>query len=137
MATNRPSYSSNPEPPTTNGWTQYQKLVLAELERHDESLNKLYDEMTLLKLGQGKISSDITKYAEQSQRDLEVLKVSLNKEGDALKDARIELSKAKDDIAAQKLSIGSINVKIGAAIACISMVGSAVVSTLFKFFFLQ
>lgn len=31
-----------------NGWTQYQKLVLAELERHSEQLDRLSKQITHL-----------------------------------------------------------------------------------------
>ena len=134
---NKPDYHIRPEPPAANGWTQYQKLVLAELERHEESLNKLYDEMTLLKLGQRTISSDIVKFAEQSQKGLETLKETIDKEASALKEARAELSKAKDELINHRITLSGINFKIGALITCVSMVASAAVSALFKFFFLH
>lgn len=35
---------------TGNGWTQYQKLVLAELERHSESLDALEDHLSRLEI---------------------------------------------------------------------------------------
>lgn len=122
---------------TSNGWTQYQKLVLAELKRHDEALSKLHEDIVAMKLGQGKISSDISNFSHQSQKGLEILTDSIDREGQALREAKLEFSKAKEEIMKQKLNITRINVKIGAAIAALSIFASAAVSTLLKFFFLQ
>ena len=34
----------------SNGWTEYQRLVLTELERHSEALDDLHDKMGELKI---------------------------------------------------------------------------------------
>lgn len=133
MAQHRQDQASREDTISSNGWTYYQELVLAELERHDDSLSKISEEIMSLKLGQGKIGSDIVKFSEQSHKGLETLKEAIDKEAAALKEARIEFSKAKEELVLQKMSINKINVKIGAAIATVSMLLSAGISALFKF----
>ena len=45
--------------PQSNGWTQYQKLVLAELERHEKQMENVKHDILEIKIAQNKLSSDI------------------------------------------------------------------------------
>jgi len=133
MASNKQESIQREDNLSSNGWTQYQKLVLAELERHDESLTRISEEVISLRLNLALIGAEISEHSEQSQKGIETLRLAISKDAESLKEARAEFSKAKEELTTQKVSISKINVKIGAAIAAVSMIGSAAISALFKF----
>lgn len=80
--------------PHKNGWTQYQKLVLSEIERHNARLDALQKELVNIKLKQSEISTELSSGAKamqdlsskiekminasnQQKTDIEVLKLKI------------------------------------------------------------
>lgn len=58
------NYETTPDPRMRNGWAEYQRLVLAELERHNELINNINKSLTdigiqlaLMKEENGKIKT--------------------------------------------------------------------------------
>lgn len=105
------------------GWTQYQKLVLAELERHDTRQIATDKEVVELKLQHAKLTLEVSTIKEK------VIEMTSDN-----KDDTIDLRRARDEIMSQKLDINSLKIRLGMWCAAISVIGSGAVGAIFKFF---
>ena len=111
----------------SNGWTQYQKLVLAELTRHELNINSLRDEnidhkMTLTKIDQNikSIKDDIEKIRD-TQLDIEGYQREQDKKFDT------QQKKLDDKFNEQKLELEHLKWKVTASIAIFVFVINAVI----------
>ena len=114
--------------PQTNGWTQYQKLVLAELERHEKQMENVKRDILEIKLAQNKLSNDINSL----QKSLDQLNIHLkdaaNKQDE--KNAAFDKKEEEKDKAniEQRIDIHDLKLKFGwlaAGIGLISGVGGS------------
>lgn len=99
-----------------NGWTQYQKLVLAELERHENKLNTMHEELVELRIDSGSIKKDILN-----------LNTSIDKISTQLDDA--EKTQTTNSIDLNKLKW-----RVGAISSIISTIFTVTVTVLLKLF---
>jgi len=111
----------------SNGWTIYQKLVLAELTRHELNINILRDEnidhkMTLTKIDQNisSIKIDIQKILD-TQLDIEVYQREQDKKFDT------QQKKLDDKFNEQKLELEHLKWKVTASITIFVFVINAVI----------
>lgn len=98
------------------GWTQYQKLVLAELERHDDRQSVLEKDFMELKLHQA-----------QSTLEMKNMASSIEKIAESIKNSVEEMKKTKGEMLDQKLDLNAIKLKFGFATFGISTLTSAII----------
>lgn len=110
MATGNPGHN-------TNGWTEYQRLVLSELERHENKLNSLHTQLVELKIE----SSNI--------------KVELANLSKLVKDLSDQLEETREKQFTNDLDVNKLKMSVRLMTTGISTVVSALAAALFKFFF--
>ncbi len=103
----------------SNGWTQYQKLVLSQLETHEKKQDILQKELNDQRLLIAGMIHD------------------LRSNSDDVKEVLGEIKKAGDARGEQLQELNGLKWKVGAIITGISTVASIVFSAIIKFFFLH
>lgn len=104
-------------------WTQYQKLVLAELERHDDRQSSFEKEIVELKLAQARLALE-----------LGTLNTNIRNLSIDLKDLAIEFKKTNTAISTQQVDISALKIKMTIWCSAISIIASSAVAAIFKFF---
>ena len=110
------------DPRSDQGWTQYQKLVLAELERHDERQSALEKELIDLKLSQAKLTLELSNLV-NAIKDLAM------DFKDSIKDAK-EVAKEATE---HRIDIRELKMKFGWICAGIGLISGAGGSSLLEF----
>lgn len=90
------------DPQDTQGWTQYQRMVLSELERHEEKQDTLQRELTDLRL---LVAS---------------LKTELNQNTTSIKNLSDQIRSFEQNAASQQTDITLLKYKIGLVASAIS-----------------
>lgn len=99
-----------------DSWTQYQKLVLAELEGHDKRLDNLQKELTEIKIAQAETSAEVR---------------SMTK---SISESSIRIQEAINTVSGHKLDIAVLKLKIYGVVSALSAVVALSVQSLFKYF---
>jgi hypothetical protein len=118
-----PQGPSNKTEPQANGWTQYQKLVLTELERHELQLNNVKGDILEIKLAQNSISFDIDNLHKSITELSNIIKENS-------KDQKATAAKAED----QRVDIRELRLKFGWLCALIGLICGASGSTIASIF---
>lgn len=113
--------SQNNIDPQANGWTQYQKLVLAELERHESQMENVKRDILEIKLAQNRISLDVIN-----------LQRSINDLTSTLKDNADEQKIVDKENIEQRIDIRELKMKFGWICAIIGLVSGAGGSSLME-----
>jgi predicted transcriptional regulator len=108
--------------PQGNGWTQYQKLVLAELERHEHQMENVKQDILEIKIAQNKLASDMSAL-QKSIRDL----------SNTLKEKAEEQKEADKAAIEQRIDVRELKLKFGWLCALIGVVSGAGGSSLMEF----
>lgn len=90
------------EPPESQGWTQYQRMVLSELERHEEKQDTFQRDLTDLRL---LVAS---------------LKTELNQNTSSIKNLSDQIRNFEQNAANQQTDITLLKYKIGLVASAIS-----------------
>ena len=114
-----PHGPSNKTEPQANGWTQYQKLVLTELERHELQLNNVKGDILEIKLAQNSIISDINNLHKSITELSNIIKENS-------KDQKATDAKAED----QRVDIRELKLKFGWLCGLIGLISGAGGSTI-------
>lgn len=114
----------NRELDAQSGWTQYQKLVLAELERHDDRQSQLEKELVELKLTQAGILKDIASFI-----------IQIKELNDLIKEKGQDISTIKKTLEEYKLDIKQIQWKMGIWVTMASALATILIEIGMKFFF--
>lgn len=101
-------------PPPSNGWTQYQKLVLAELERHDSQMENIKKDIVEIKLAQRELSSEMI-----------ALQNSITELNNTLKEHAVERKAADKEAVKQKIDLNGLKLRFGFLCAVIGIVSGA------------
>ena len=104
------------------GWNQYQKLVISELERLNGRQDNFDKEIVDLKLMQSRVTLEITH-----------LTGDLKDVSDSIKASVEDLKKTKEEIDKQKLSLNTINLKLGMFCFVVSTAAAAAIEMVIKF----
>lgn len=112
----------------TNGWTQYQKLVLAELERHEGNLIVLQKELSMLRTDLAKFETQFSSVLNNIQNSILEIKNSQIK----IKEEIEVLDKASED---QKLNLTLLQWKVTGIASIFSSVAASIFVALVKKFF--
>ena len=118
-----PQGPSNKAEPQPNGWTQYQKLVLAELERHELQLGNVKADILEIKLAQNSLISDMNNLQKSIAELSNVIKENQ-------KDQKETDAKAED----QRVDIRELKLKFGWLCGLIGLISGAGGSTIASIF---
>lgn len=105
--------------PQPNGWTQYQKLVLAELERHEKQMENVKNDILEIKLAQNRLASDMN-----------TLQKSITELSNTLKEKADEQKVADKEAVEQRIDIRELKLKFGWICAIIGIISGAGSSSL-------
>jgi hypothetical protein len=105
-----------------NGWTQYQKLVLSELERHEAQMDVIKKDIVEIKLTQRELSAD-----------MHALQKSLAELNNTLKDYAIDRKITEKEYVKQQIDIKSLKLRFGFLCAIIGLISGSAGSSMMEF----
>ena len=113
---------NNNQPQVGNGWTLYQKLVLAELSRHEEVIGDLREDSINFRVTSSQINQKIDSIMEKIDK-IHISQVDMKKYTD----------EQDEKFAAQKLELESLKWKIGTILVVFTFIINSAFQAFFKF----